>query len=153
MSNIVLAGERRLPKAGMDWPFGKVEGHFNSYWAGIPNIEKMSPLAIVATATGGSPERCQQDDALNRSGNLNGLLTQTGRHTLPLFAINRNVKGEPLRSADQSNPVTAGFSSWHTGGCQFVLGDGTVRFISENIDPIVFANLMRRSDGQVLGEF
>jgi hypothetical protein len=91
MSNVVLAGERRLPKPGSDWPFGKVEGNFNSYWAGIPNVDKMSPLAIVATATGGSPELDGQSDPLNRSGNLNGLRPQTGRRTLPLFAIKIRV--------------------------------------------------------------
>jgi hypothetical protein len=58
-----------------------------------------------------------------------------------------------LVANDHSSPVTAGFSSWHTGGAQFVLGDGTVRFLSENIDPIIFTNLMRRSDGRTIGEF
>ena len=147
MSNVVLVGERRLLKAGTDWPPGKVEGSFNSYWAGIPNIDNVSPLAIVATATGGSPELCEEGDALNQSGNLNGLLTKAGRHTLPLFAINRNAKGETLHKGDDRH-VTAGFSSWHTGGCQIVLGDGTVRFVSENIDSLIFTNLMRRSDGR-----
>ncbi|NQV25467.1 MAG: hypothetical protein HQ518_13995 [Rhodopirellula sp.] len=33
------------------------------------------------------------------------------------------------------------------------ISDGSVKFISQNIDPIVFTNLMRRSDGQELGEF
>jgi hypothetical protein len=153
MSNVVLVGERRLPIAGTDWPLGKVEGNFNSYWAGLPNVEKMSPLTVVATVTGGSPELCDEDDALNMHGDLNGLLSESRRHLLPFFAINRNSKGEELVEVDRSSPVTAGFSSWHTGGCQFVLGDGTVRFISENIDPIIFANMMRRSDGETLGEF
>ncbi|MEZ6132222.1 MAG: DUF1559 domain-containing protein [Planctomycetaceae bacterium] len=48
---------------------------------------------------------------------------------------------------------TGGFSSRHTGGFQSALADGSVRFISENIDPLLFQNLGRREDGQMIGEF
>ncbi|MBX3436794.1 MAG: DUF1559 domain-containing protein [Planctomycetaceae bacterium] len=45
------------------------------------------------------------------------------------------------------------WGSFHTGGAQFVLGDGHVRFISENIDEAVFQALATRSGGEVVGEF
>lgn len=41
----------------------------------------------------------------------------------------------------------------HPGGAQFLLGDGTVRFVSENIDAALLDNLAQRNDGQVVGEF
>ena len=47
--------------------------------------------------------------------------------------------------------MTAG--SLHTGGVQAVLGDGAVRFISENIDGTTQNNLAKMSDGKTLGEF
>lgn len=43
--------------------------------------------------------------------------------------------------------------SLHTGGAQVVLGDGSVRFISENIDATTRNRLAYIADGQVLGEF
>jgi type II secretory pathway pseudopilin PulG len=153
MSNVVLVGERRLLKEGVEWPLGKEDGSFNSYWAGIPNLNTVSPLSIVATATGGRIEFNGEDDQLPETGNLTAVTSPEGKQTLPLFAINKNLRLGVTLSGDNQDMVTAGFSSWHTGGCQMVLGDGTVRFISENMDATVYTNLMRRSDGATLGEF
>ena len=46
-----------------------------------------------------------------------------------------------------------GFRSAHTGGAHFLLGDGTVRFIGENISYQTYQRLGGRCDGQVVGEF
>ncbi|HBL43747.1 MAG TPA: prepilin-type cleavage/methylation domain-containing protein, partial [Planctomycetaceae bacterium] len=35
-------------------------------------------------------------------------------------------------------------SGWHTGGCHFLMGDGSVHFISENIDAGVLSSLTTR---------
>lgn len=43
--------------------------------------------------------------------------------------------------------------SWHKGGVQVVLGDGSVRFMGENIDRVTHNRLAGRSDGNVIGEF
>lgn len=48
-----------------------------------------------------------------------------------------------------NNPL----SSAHTGGVQVLLGDGSARFISDNIDMFTLRLLSVRNDGQVLGEF
>ena len=44
-------------------------------------------------------------------------------------------------------------SSQHTGGAQALLADGSVRFLSENIDNVTRYNLACRADGDSLGEF
>jgi prepilin-type N-terminal cleavage/methylation domain-containing protein len=44
-----------------------------------------------------------------------------------------------------------GFGSFHPGGAQFALGDGAVRFLSENIDPVFFTRLANRADGELVG--
>jgi prepilin-type N-terminal cleavage/methylation domain-containing protein len=46
-----------------------------------------------------------------------------------------------------------GFHCFHDGGCHFLLADGAVRFISENIAQITLASLITRKKGEVLGEF
>ncbi len=43
--------------------------------------------------------------------------------------------------------------SYHVGGAQFTLGDGSVRFISENIDVRTYDWLHDKRDGQVIGDF
>jgi len=66
----------------------------------------------------------------------------------PSFNINADYAGD--RSLRQ---YAWGFGSYHVGGAHFVLGDGAVRFISENISYTLFANLNRVRDGQIIGEF
>jgi prepilin-type processing-associated H-X9-DG protein len=43
--------------------------------------------------------------------------------------------------------------SQHTGGVNAALGDGSVRFLSNNIDVLTFQRLGARNDGQVIGNF
>ncbi len=45
------------------------------------------------------------------------------------------------------------FSSDHVGGLQFALADGTVRFISTNLDSTTFRRLSGMADGNPIGEF
>ena len=46
-----------------------------------------------------------------------------------------------------------GFNSFHVGGAQFSFGDGSVQFLSENIDEEAFRDLANRSDGHLPYEF
>jgi len=43
--------------------------------------------------------------------------------------------------------------SMHIGGGQFMLGDGSVRFVSENLDHQTLLKLSDCQDGEVIGEF
>jgi prepilin-type processing-associated H-X9-DG protein len=52
-----------------------------------------------------------------------------------------------------ANSLFHGFGSNHTGGAQFLLGDGSVRFISENVNAVTYQNLSLIGDGAVIGAF
>lgn len=60
---------------------------------------------------------------------------------------------EPVQNPAEQKIVVGGFSSQHTGGAQFLLGDGSVRFISENVDADVYRHLGNRADGELIGDF
>ena len=47
----------------------------------------------------------------------------------------------------------AAFSSMHEGGAHFLMGDGTVRFVSENIHSATYGYLGGMADNNVIGEF
>jgi prepilin-type processing-associated H-X9-DG protein len=44
--------------------------------------------------------------------------------------------------------VVGGFSSRHAAGCNFALGDGSVRFITDQVTPSLLGRLANRADGQ-----
>ncbi|WP_166830958.1 DUF1559 domain-containing protein [Thalassoroseus pseudoceratinae] len=66
--------------------------------------------------------------------------------------------GSHLRLMDRITPINQrinaesnlSFGSQHPGGAQFVFGDGSVSFLSENIDVVTYENLGQRNDGQVV---
>ncbi len=66
--------------------------------------------------------------------------------------------GDPANRRDPANGIGSGpsqFGSVDAGqnGANMLLGDGSVRFISNNISPDVMSKLADPDDGQVVGEF
>lgn len=63
-----------------------------------------------------------------------------------------NAGGDQLdgQAETRSSLYVGGFQSYHTGGGNFVLADGAVKFLSINIDRQVFQNMGNRNDGELI---
>ena len=72
----------------------------------------------------------------------------------PIFFTGQKINS-PSRTTVINNDwwKNCGSSSYHTGGAHFLLGDGAVRFISNNIDQRTYSALGDKADGAVVGEF
>jgi len=71
-----------------------------------------------------------------------------GLNYSPTGGIAQTILGLPIGIHGTGAPY-----SFHTGGAQFALGDGSVRFITENISFSVFIALATPAGGEVIGEF
>ena len=59
--------------------------------------------------------------------------------------------GRQFPIADRNSDFNSQFGSWHSGVCQFAMGDGSVQTVSNDIDPLTLGRLAQRDDGQVVG--
>jgi prepilin-type N-terminal cleavage/methylation domain-containing protein/prepilin-type processing-associated H-X9-DG protein len=57
-----------------------------------------------------------------------------------------------LRNILYKSPIYS-FRSTHPGGCNFLLCDGSVKFISQNIDMTTYMALGSRNGGEVIGDY
>ena len=64
---------------------------------------------------------------------------------------------EYLMAAEGNDPINAGkeeaAGSFHTGGAHFLMGDGSVHFLSENMDMRTYQGLSTCAGGEVLGDY
>jgi len=59
----------------------------------------------------------------------------------------------PDQKPQTENPLyVGGFGSWHPGGANFVLVDGSVRFFSETIEQSIYEALGNRADGKLIDQ-
>ena len=76
---------------------------------------------------------------------------------VPLNNFNTCPNSTKITNPACTNPnnwnYSWGFRSKHVGGAQFLLVDGSIRFVSENIDYNTYQRLGGRFDGKNIGEF
>ncbi|MCA9038406.1 MAG: DUF1559 domain-containing protein [Planctomycetaceae bacterium] len=64
---------------------------------------------------------------------------------------------EYLIAAEGNDPINQyteeAAGSHHVGGAQFLMGDGSVRFLSENISMTIYQGISTRAGGEVVGDF
>jgi len=111
----------------------------------------MNPGSTIGGGYYGAPNRWADPD--NGSG-VSGPPNQT-TNGQRILNNNKTPAGGPAScpwSTNNCGPNDEPFSP-HTGGVQALLGDGSVRFLSENLDTHVIRRLCNKSDGEALGEF
>ena len=76
---------------------------------------------------------------------------------VPASMFHLRINSTFLNALENSSTVSwasaSGYGSHHTGGAQFLLADGSVRFLSEAMDYRTYCNLGDRMDGEPLSEF
>lgn len=144
---------------GGDGPFTESSSRkFRDITDGLSNTflvgERRSPGTVNGLYTGGDTMWAGANDDF--APPYQGLAAHLGLCG-PLDTLNLKQAAAPSGAVPQ--PYIS-FSSLHVGGGQFLMGDGSVRFISENIATgpaatagSTYQNLASMNDGQVLGDF
>ncbi|MDG1894061.1 MAG: DUF1559 domain-containing protein [Fuerstiella sp.] len=127
-SNTICVGERRH-QHDFAAPAPPVASH-STWYAAIPRVRRGAGMMMMPTMTEGA-------------GSL--VIGHVGQPAM--------MGMMPMHSTPNQTNHIVHFSSQHAGGVQFLLCDGSVQFLSENIDYGLFRNLGERADGNVVGEF
>lgn len=101
-------------------------------------------------------EKWLADADLGWMSGTRATLRNTG--TLPNATLETGLERRSYRQQRDEKPKTGdplyvgGFGAWHPGGANFALVDGSVRFMSETIEPSLYQALGNRADGKLLDQ-
>jgi len=128
------------------WNFGSTAGGGSpaGTFAGIFGRTPLNPVQI-AHVTDGSSNTFLVGETFPSDCTFMGVFSQNFPVTstsIPLNTFESAVDTDWFR--------TCGFKSKHTGGANFVMGDGSVRFVGVRIDPRVYNGTGTRAGGEVV---
>ena len=127
-SNTIYLGEKDDDSSGAPWFSGTSETLRNTGWTPNSHRKQLAAAQLPPGAGAGMG------------------MPPGGGQPMP------NAVANPAGGAAPTAPViktVGGFGSPHTGGAHFAMGDGAIRFMSENINPAVFQRLGHRADGKL----
>jgi prepilin-type processing-associated H-X9-DG protein len=85
---------------------------------------------------------------------LSGNYTQPDGSAVSTWLLTNPFMYQPVNMSNWGpNAEWPGSSSLHTGGVQVLLADGSVRFVSQNINWPTWNNLFSRNSGDLVGDF
>lgn len=131
--------------------------NFRDVTDGTSNTMFVSEQSDFATNAQG-----QQQQITNNHGwmmGTNSLNETTSQRRFNLTTIRyapnavKQLGGAGLPGVCNNDGANNGIFSPHTGGVQALLGDGSVKFISDNVDLTTLKRAATRFDGQVLGDW
>jgi prepilin-type N-terminal cleavage/methylation domain-containing protein/prepilin-type processing-associated H-X9-DG protein len=144
-------GYQTSPDHGNSWWNNDIRGLFNRIGASMNFASAADGLSNTIMVGETLP---QQHDHLNWGAwwHFNG----GNSHCTTIIPINYRTDGRNCRAGQGGDPKTApdnwnvswGFKSRHSGGANFLFGDGAVRFIRDSIDHKTYQLLGCRNDGQ-----
>jgi hypothetical protein len=145
--------------ADMGSDLGWMSGTKATLRNGIQWVNRAEMEAAAAVATAAAAAETKPAEATSPA---DGTAAPTAANPPPIEpSYQRHQNGSrvgggiPLQALQTApgNNYVGSHGSHHVGGWQNVLGDGSVRFLSDSIDPKVLRNLTHRADGEMLGEF
>jgi prepilin-type N-terminal cleavage/methylation domain-containing protein len=130
-SNTILLGENSAP-GGQQWVMGKAVG----------------PMCDVCTSPNWRMAPAWSDWQWSVGTDLSGKAPGSQHRTTPGGPNNEPSGNCAINCQNYKN-----YYSFHVGGAHVVLGDGSVRFVSQNLSLETLIRLFHFGDGQVVGEF
>jgi prepilin-type N-terminal cleavage/methylation domain-containing protein/prepilin-type processing-associated H-X9-DG protein len=150
-------GQVASPDHGNGISESEIRGFFNRLGARITFASARDGLSNTIMVGEILPE--QTDHSWNMHWiDANGGVAMAQTITPINEPVQENTWGQPCGTTSpprgpQNWNLSFGFKSRHSGGANFLLGDGSVRFISQTIDPRTYVYLGNRNDGQPIPNF
>ena len=150
LSNTFLVGEKHYTIEGSTWSSG-TNVHSGAMLGGqtfAGNTNYVFPHPGADANDGTTNSKMNSKVVLNTAASWSakaGNVTSTAADPASL-----NVNGP---DAWFRNTALGAFRSVHNGGCNFVFGDGSVKFVRDSIDADTYRGLGSRAGGEVLGEY
>jgi hypothetical protein len=110
----------------------------------------------IASITDGTSQTLLVGERIVQTGPNGGLSFTSAWFGQVAFTDDYEYRGVPHLDASLQHPINQSetssqcFGSRHPGGASFVLCDGAIRFLSQNIDEVVFEALGTPDGGEVI---
>jgi hypothetical protein len=149
-----LAGNRKgmMGNSGAARMANIIDGTSNSVavWEVIAGDHQDDPRGVWALGRGGVAMTGGCDGVGDCGGINDGVIHKSWNPDDVHGCVNRN---DQLLACWNGGDGQNGPKSYHPGGCHALLGDGSVRFVSENINVNIHRAINSISGGEAIGDF